>query len=185
MRFIYLTVKGLTRVFCGYVSFSYRWTEDEKCIGPFPKHFESYDRTLRDLRKSRFGKSPTLPREIEYEFKKPDIVNSLGKSLYRNSGPIYNGIQIERDFANCIFSSPHAISLVKEHIEIKDRFFLMDATFRITPRGSFQQVLIIYVKYGIKVRKIVSFRTILYLFANDLYISDVSTYLDFNDTTYD
>lgn len=130
----------------------YRWTQDEKCIGPFPKNFEKYERTLRDLRKTRFGKSPNTPQEIEEEFRKQEILNSLGRSLYRDSGAIFNIVQIQPGYSNCVFSSPHSISLVKANLETKERFFLMDATFRITPRGTFQQVLIIHIKYGIKVR---------------------------------
>lgn len=118
----------------------------------FPKNFEKYERTLRDLMKTKFGKSPSTPQEINDEFLKPEIMNCLGQSLYRESGPLYNGIQIESGYSNCIFSSPYSILLVKNNLEPKDRFFLMDATFRITPRGTFQQVLIIYIKYGIKVR---------------------------------
>lgn len=132
-----------------------RWSQDVKCVGPFPKHFETYERTLRDLRRTRFGKSPTTPLEIEAEFKKTEILNSLGKSMYKDSGMVYNGMQISDDYANIIFSSPHSIGLVKEHLnKPKERFYLMDATFSITPRGIFQQVLIIHVRYGIKVRTI-------------------------------
>lgn len=129
-----------------------RWTQDGKCVGPFPKNFEKYERTLRDLRKTKFGPSPNTPEEIMKEFQRPEIINVLGKSLYLDSGPIFNGIQIEAGYSNCIFSSPHSISLMKNNLETNQRFFLMDATFRITPRGTFQQVLIIHVKYGIKVR---------------------------------
>lgn len=131
-----------------------RWTQDDKCKGPFPKNYESYERTLRDLRKTRFGKSPNTPYEIIEEFRKPEIAKTLGESLYNQSGSIFNGVQIENEFSNCIFSSPHSILLVKNNLETNERFFLMDATFRITPRGSFQQVLIIYIKFGIKVRSI-------------------------------
>lgn len=101
------------------------------------------------MRKTRYGKSPTTPKEIETEFAKEEIYNDLGQSLA--GGAIYNGIQIEDNFSNCIFSSPHSILLAKESLEPHERFFLMDGTFRVTPRGEFQQVLIIYIKYGIKV----------------------------------
>lgn len=72
------------------MSFLSRWTQDVKCNGPFPKIFEKYERTLRDLRKTRFGKSPQTAQEIYDEFQKPEILNTLGKSLYRESGLIYN-----------------------------------------------------------------------------------------------
>lgn len=128
-----------------------RWNKDERCIGPFPKNFENIERTLRDLRKSKYGKSPSTPEEIAREFEKPHIIENLGTSLHSEKGQIYNTIQIEESFCNCIFSSPKSISLLKQNLEPQERFFMMDGTFRITPRGLFQQVLIIYVQYGIKV----------------------------------
>lgn len=136
-----------------------RWSQDKKCDGPFPRNFDTYERTLRDLRKTRYGKSPSTPHEIEEEFRKPEILNSLGTSLFKESGAIYNGIQLEDGYSNTIFSSPHSIELVKKHLKTNERFYLMDATFNITPRGMFQQVLIIHIKYGIKVRSIYMFLT--------------------------
>lgn len=143
---------SLRNIYYDRLHIFHRWNEDVKCQGPFPKKFEKCERTLQDLRKTRFGASPKTPHEIEIEFRKPEILNSLGQSLYRESGRIFNTIQIEDGFANCIFSSPHSIELAKANMKTHERFFLMDATFRITPRGTFQQVLIIHIKYGIKVR---------------------------------
>lgn len=148
----------------------FRWTQDDKCVGPFPSNFEKYERTLRDLRKTRFGKSPNTPHEIEKEFKKPDVLNSLGRSLYHESGLIYNGIQIEHNFSNCIFSSPHCISLVKKNLNTNERFFLMDATFRITPRGVYEQVLILHIKFGLKVSRN---RIRFIIFEKNLFITNV------------
>lgn len=145
-----------------------RWNRDLKCSGPFPNNFEKYERTLRDLRNTRFGKSPSTPHELAEEFSKPEILSSLGTSLYAGSGRIFNGIQIETGYSNTVFSSPHSISLVKKHLtQQNERFYLMDATFSITPRGVFQQVLIIHIKYGIKVRSIFAY-VIIYLFTYDI-----------------
>lgn len=110
----------------------------------------SYERTLRDIRKKRFPKSPTTPQEIEIGFSKPEIMNDLGQSIV--GGRICNGTQIADSYSNVIFSSPKAIRLIKRHLKPKDRFHLMDATLSIAPRGTYQQVLILHVKYGIKVR---------------------------------
>lgn len=134
----------------------FRWVKDPKCKGSFPKNFENYERTLRELRKTRYGKSPVTPNEIKIELSKPEIFNDLGQSLL--GGKTYNGIQIEDSYCNCIFSSPKSIALIKEHLEPHEHFFLMDGTFRVTPRGEFQQVFIIYIKYGIKVRIIINER---------------------------
>lgn len=135
--------------FC-YLSIFLRWQGDVRCVGPFPRNYESYERTLRDIRSKRFGPSPTTVREIEVAFTRREVFSDLGIS--RAGGTIYNGVQIEDGFSNCIFSSPQSILLAKQNLETDERFFLMDVTFRVTPREEFQQVLIIYIKYGIKVR---------------------------------
>lgn len=129
----------------------FRWNNDPLCTGPFPSNFESVERTLRDLRKSKYGRSPVTPEEIAIEFQKDNVLRDLGTSLQRDKGPLYNATQIGDNYSNCIFSSAKSISLVKDHLEVRERFFMMDGTFRITPRGVFQQVLVIYIHFGSKV----------------------------------
>lgn len=55
------------------------------------------------------------------------------------------------NFSNCIFSSQSSIELMKKYTDADDRFFIMDGTFRVTPHRIFDQVLVIYVRFGIKV----------------------------------
>lgn len=69
--------------------------------------------------------------------------------------PLFNEIQIEKNFSNCIFSSQSSIALVNKYTEPHERFFVMDGTFRITPHGIFNQVLVIYVRFGLKVCTII------------------------------
>lgn len=89
--------------------------------------------------------------EIQSAFNNSMLHDDLGCSLFEKREPLYNDIIIEKDFTNCIFSSAKSIALVKEFIEPQERFFVMDATFRVTPIGDFEQVLVLYVQFGIKV----------------------------------
>lgn len=129
----------------------FRWNNNPLCTGPFPYNFETVEKTLRERRKSKYGKPPVSPEEIVLEFEKSDVLRDLGTSKHRDKGPFYNTTQIENNYSNCIFSSAKSIELAKEHLEVHERFFSMDATFRITPRGIFQQVLVIYIHFGSKV----------------------------------
>lgn len=129
----------------------YRWHEDSFCSGSYPQSFENIERTLRNHRKTKYGKSPNTLEDIEREFKNENVFRDLGLSKFHEHGVLYNGIKIEKDYCNCFFSSEKSIKLVKENLEPNERFFIMDATFRITPHGEFQQVLIIHVQFGIKV----------------------------------
>lgn len=132
-------------------TFYHRWNNDPLCTGPFPKSFLTYERTLREIRKKRHGKSPQTFEEIATEFGKSEVIDDIGKSLYGAKGALYNGIVIGDDFCNCFFSSEHSISLLKANVPAHERFFVMDGTFRSSPRIGFQQVLIIYTQFGIKV----------------------------------
>lgn len=107
---------------------------------------------MEDWRKAKYGKAPTDAKGIAETFTNPTIFESLGKSLHKDHGQFFNCAQIEKNYTNCIFSSPRSIQLIKEELrDENERFFLMDGTFSITPRGAFQQVLIIYAQFGIKV----------------------------------
>lgn len=112
---------------------------------------------MEDWRKAKYGKAPTSAKGIADTFQKPEIFEVLGKSLHRERGTFYNCSQIHEKYSNCIFSSPKSIQLIKDNTDETDRFFLMDATFSITPRGEFQQVLIIYVQFGEKVCFLLTF----------------------------
>lgn len=131
-------------------SIFFRWQKDALCDGPFPKTFEEVKRTLENCRKQKYGKAPTNCREIEREFAKANIFESLGISRHQERGIFFNTVQIGDGFENCIFSSSKSISLIKDNVDTKDRFFLMDATFRVTPRGIFNQLLIIHTQFGKK-----------------------------------
>lgn len=130
-----------------------RWYEDPLCSGPFPRNYENVEKTLRELRKNQYGKSPSNVEEIRKAFETEAVMNGLGKSLYRERKPLFNGIQIEKNFSNCFFSSSSSIELMKKYLEPNERFFIMDGTFRITPHNIFDQVLVIYVRFGLKVNR--------------------------------
>lgn len=119
---------------------------------PYPKNFSEISRTLEDIRKQKYGKPPKNGEEIKEEFNKPNVYQNLGLSLHHERGTFFNTMQITDTFENCIFSSSKSISLILENTTESSRFFLMDGTFRVTPRGIFQQVLILHFQYGIKVK---------------------------------
>lgn len=129
-----------------------RWQSDTRCADiPFPKKFTEVKRTIEEIRKQRYGKAPTNGKEVLEEFSKPEIFQKLGLSLHRERGVFFNKMDIHKNFENCIFSSSKAIQLILENTKKEDRCFLMDATFRSTPKGIFQQVLLLHIQFGIKV----------------------------------
>lgn len=130
----------------------FRWQKDPLCDGMnYPKNFSEVQRTLQDYNKIKYGKSPTTGEEIQLEFSKPHVFEELGKSKHHERGIFFNTMQIANGYQNCIFSSAKSIALIKYFTNEENRFFLMDGTFRSTPRGIFQQVLILHFQFGIKV----------------------------------
>lgn len=128
-----------------------RWQTDPLCDSAFPKSFDEVKRTLNNCRRLKFGNPPRNCEEIQREFQKEELFENLGRSKQRFHGVLFNTVQITDRYENCIFSSPFALELIKENISnVKDRFFVMDATFRVTPQGNFQQLLIIHAFIGKK-----------------------------------
>lgn len=87
---------------------------------------------------------------------KENIFEEFGLSKHREKGALFNSIDIAPDYVNCFFSSAKTIALIRENLDEHDRFFLADATFKITPNGPFKQVLILHVQFGIRVNSISS-----------------------------
>lgn len=110
---------------------------------------------MENCRKQKYGKAPTNCEEIKREFEKVEVFEALGRSDHVERGVLFNTVQIEDEFQNCIFSSAKSIALIKENVAIEDRFFVMDATFRSTARGNFMQQLILHAQYGKKTFPIV------------------------------
>lgn len=110
------------------------------------------EKTLRDLRQNKYGKSPNTVEEIKNAFETESIKDGLGRSLYGQKRTLFKQIQIEKNFSNCIFASEASIALIEQNLDPSERFFIMDGTFRITPQGVFSQVLVLYIRFGLKVR---------------------------------
>lgn len=133
-----------------------RWNSDPKCDGPFPIPQAKIHKTLANLRKEKYDTSPKTVSEIREVFNNPSILRDLGTSLHRDHGVLYNYTHEEKDFSYCVFSSPKSIELICDKdngLDLDERFFLIDATFRITPMCSvFSQVLMIHAQFGLKVK---------------------------------
>lgn len=132
----------------------FRWQNDPLCEGtPYPKVFREFKKTLGNYRKQKYGKAPTNGEEVLREFEKDAVRTDYGYSVLFEKGPLFNDVVIEDNFEYCVFSSWKSIALVLEYLPELMRFFILDATFRITPKGVWQQVLILHINFGMKVSK--------------------------------
>lgn len=134
--------------------FNFSWQKDPLCEGtPYPKVFHEFKKTLGNFRKLKYGKAPTNGIEVLTEFEKEAVLQDYGFSLLQEHGPIFNGVVVRDNFENCIFSSAKSIDLILENTTESERFFIVDGTFRITPKGVWKQVLILHINFGFKVSK--------------------------------
>lgn len=153
---------------------NFSWRNDPLCKGPYPKVYAEFKKTLSNLRAQKFGNAPTNGTEVLEQIE----INSLSGFQYalpedeeEELGKLFYDVQITDKFDNCIFASSKSLSLIKENTNEKDRFFVLDGTFRITPKGVWQQVLILHINFGLKVRIFVklikiSYNTILLTFSH-------------------
>lgn len=104
-------------------------------------------------RLQRMGIPNTLENveDIKLAFQNEKIMEVFGMSMEDEPKQFYRVAVEESSYSYCIFSSQSMIDLIKNHIAIERRRFLMDATFKIVPKSSFYQLLIIYVEYVEKV----------------------------------
>lgn len=117
--------------------------------------YANVDRSLHRWKNDERPKIPGSIIELQSEFRKPETLNRYG-STYEGDGKFYiNTITSEKcDFT--VFASPFVLKFIEEHI--KDRRYLMDATFDKLPEG-FYQMLIISIEYEKDVSKITYRRT--------------------------
>lgn len=132
-----------------------RWQSDALCDGsPFPKVFSQCKKTLGNLRTLKYGPSPKNGAEVREKFSRIEIMEALGHSLHYDHGRFFNDVIVTDKFDSCIFSSHKSISLIKQYTLEEKRFFILDGTFRITPKGVWQQTLILQISFGLKVKQI-------------------------------
>lgn len=97
--------------------------------------------------------SPTSALQIIESFNLEGVWTEFGLSKDKaNPMHFFTACIIEEDFTFCLFSSLKTIELVKENIQPAQRRYLMDATFKIVPKGCFKQLLVIYIEYFEEVR---------------------------------
>lgn len=83
------------------------------------------------------------------ELKKPDIQEKFGKTL-DGKRQFYIDSVVRPTFSFHLFASLAVISFIKQFIKSGERFYSMDGTFQVVPRG-LSQLLIISIQYKNKV----------------------------------
>lgn len=80
-------------------------------------------------------------------FQKENVNQFFGLSRHDVPTQFYKGTQITASFENTFYASDTVIEIIKTNIPTGNSNYMIDATFKIVPFGSFKQFLIIYVEY--------------------------------------
>lgn len=106
---------------------------------------ESIQRQLFRLRDKQYHERPKTDKELQKAFRNPQIFKEYGKTL-NEKFDFYMGSKVNKNYSFHVFASLTTIDLIKKHIGIGERNYLMDATFKIVP-AKHQQLLIISIEY--------------------------------------
>lgn len=111
--------------------------------------FSKIRRGLQYIVSKTFVNSPDSPLQVIEAFNLESVWTSFGLTKDKaNPLPFYTACIFEdQKHAFCIFSSLKIISEIKENIPPPNRKYLIDGTFKIVPKGCFNQLLVICIQY--------------------------------------
>lgn len=90
-------------------------------------------------------KVPTSMKELQTEFKKPNIIEKYCRT-YDNDGAFYIDTVLSTKCNFTVFASPFIMDYIEKKIAPESRLYLMDGTFNSLPMG-FYQMLTISIEY--------------------------------------
>lgn len=98
-------------------------------------------------RKRALPQTPTNVAQIDEVFKHADVMTMYGMTNRIENAqktPFFKGTIDEEKHSACVFASDDIIRSISETSESHERLLYSDATFYITPKGIFTQVLILF-----------------------------------------
>lgn len=116
-------------------------------------NFSDHVRNLQKMRVNKYVKSPNTVKEIIAAYAQENVMREYGMTKHNERRAFYKHAHEDENSAFVIFASDTIIDLIKENIEVKNRRYLMDATFKVVPynKSNFKQFLVIHVEYLNKV----------------------------------
>lgn len=108
--------------------------------------YEDHERCLQKTRNMGVPKAPESVTEIRSAINRADIFDTYCKTNHIDSRDVFLDHLYEgKDFSYCIFSSKKMIAQIEETIDVPNREYYIDGTFKVVPYGCFSQLLIIHV----------------------------------------
>lgn len=108
--------------------------------------FGRMERNLYRIHRNVMPQAPKTPEEIINMFAQQNIKDTFGMSLGEIKEEFHKDTIIEKNFAYTIFQSKRICNFV-ETLPVSQRKYMLDGTFQSVSRGTYQQLLIIYIEY--------------------------------------
>lgn len=111
--------------------------------------YEDHERSFQRLRNLGVPKAPKNIEDIRKAFSDARIYDFYCKTDHEDHREIFfDHLHQSTDFSYCVFSSKKIIEFIRCKSEIGERNYLIDATFKVVPIGTFKQLLVIhYMKF--------------------------------------
>lgn len=114
---------------------------------------KSVEKNVARRTKKKRPQHVKTPDSIARAFENAETLNDFGLNMRKTERfyidtIIESGKRGEPDVSFTLFASLQMIDLIKKHIPPQNRRYMMDATFDITPLGSYYQLLVIYIEYS-------------------------------------
>lgn len=104
---------------------------------------------LNRMKNKGYPKKPQTSQDMATVLSKPDIREAYGRTL-DGKRPFYIDSVVRPSFSFHLFASLAVISFIKDYIKVGERFYSMDGTFQVVPKG-LSQLLIISIQFKSKV----------------------------------
>lgn len=94
--------------------------------------YDDHVRSFQNARSVGVPKAPKTVSEIRAQYNKSEIFNVYGQTDHDDKREIFFDHLFEgKDFSYCIFSSKKIMTMIQKHMEVFERHYLIDATFKV------------------------------------------------------
>lgn len=115
-------------------------------LGQSRLRYHKMERNLRRIKNQKYPKRPKNASEIKKLYEDPEVIQNFGYNM-RKTSRFYIDTVMEPESVFTVYASQQVIDMIKTHIPVGQRTYLMDGTFSVVPVSSYYQLLIIYIQY--------------------------------------
>lgn len=117
-------------------------------------NYQKLKRNLQKIKCKTWPRTPSTTDEINRLYSDPDFMSQFGMTKHDNPTQFFktaytsSDIDLKDQFSYVVFASDKVIEYMETYIQVQNREFLMDSTFKVCPYGPFTQLLIIYIDFN-------------------------------------